>query len=446
MWGKMVKDHRWCYDGLLPFFRRTETHHDDKADPHQHGFDGPIHSAPALGRTYPLTEHLRAAYIKIGVKPIHDHNGGDNKGMAPHVDNWYNGKRQPAGKAYNLGDVKVITNTVVKRVILEESRDGLRKATGVELVSGQILGASKEVVVSCGALRSPQLLMLSGIGPAEELRRHDIPLLIESPGVGQNLCDHCAVTQFYRIRNPERGLCAPSSAFNHPSYLKGLPTDYIIAESAPSCLLKEALQYDHPNEAIADTHPSLSPPRSHYEFLPMYAPAEVPFTNMNIPLDGSIVSIGILNLLPTSRGHINLASANPLEDPLIDPNYCATVFDRTVLRAAMRRNMSAFETPEAQGVVMEEVPPAGYPALTSQSTDADLDVRVRRTAASFYHAGGTLSMGQVVDTECRVFGAQGLGVVDASVIPTPISAHYMVAIYALAEQMADIIAEKQERP
>ena len=438
----MVNDERWTYDGLLPYFRKTENHHDPQADPHQHGFNGPIHSTPALGRTYPLTKQLKEAYLKIGVKLISDHNGGDNKGMAPHVENWHNGKRQPAGKAYGLQGVEVLTNTTVKRIVLQDEPRNMKKVTGVELTSGQILKANKEVIVCCGSLRTPQLLMLSSIGPADELKKHHIPLLVEAPDVGKNLFDHGSLTQFYRIRNPENGLCAPSPNFNHPTYLEGFPTDYIIAESVPNSVIKSALQVDFPEHSVTDNHPHLFPPRSHYEILPMYAPTEVPLTNMNIPLDGSIISIGIINLLPTSRGSITLTSTDPAAAPLFDPNYYATHTDRAVMRAAMRRNMSAFETPEGQAIIVEEVPPAGFPPLTSKSTDAELDARVRRCGGTFYHTAGTASMGRVVDAECRVKGVAGLRVVDASVIPTPISAHFMVAVYALAEQMAEIIAGK----
>lgn len=444
LWGDMVGDQRWSYDGQLPYFRKTEHHHDSHTDPHKHGLDGPIHSTPALDRTYPLTQHLKKAYLRIGVKEIPDHNGGDNKGMAPHIEIWHDGKRQPAGKAYGLKGITILTNTTVKRIVLEDTTKGDKKVAGVELTTGEILKANKEVILSCGAIRTPQLLMLSGIGPAAELAKHHIPLQVDSPQVGQNLSDHTSITQFYRINDPELGHCAPAPAFfKDPSYLQGFPTDYIITESVPTPLLQQSLRLDSTTQ-VPPTHPHLHPPRSHYELIPMYAPTEVPLTNMSVPLDGSIISTGILNLLPTSRGSITLASTDPSADPLIDPNYYATHTDRCILRTAIRRNMAAFETPEAREVVKEEVPPPGYPALTSENSDEEIDARVRRCGASFYHCVGTAAMGEVVDTVCRVKGVQGLRVVDASVLPTPISAHTMVAVYALAEQMAEIIAGKKD--
>lgn len=364
LWAKFADDPRWSYDSLLPYFRKTETHHDRNADQHQHGFSGPIHSTPALNRTYPLTRQLKDAYLKIGVQPIPDHNGGSNKGMAPHIENWYKGKRQPAGKAYGLDGVEVLTTKTVKRIILDTSSGEKPRATGVELVSGETLRAAKEVILSCGALHSPQILMLSGIGSPSELSKHSIPVLVPSENVGKNFSDHSSLTQFYRLLDPERGFCAPSPGFNHPSFIEGFPTDYIIAESVSTSLLAPALQKDSSKpDAVSNDHPHLCPPRSHYEILPMYAPTEVPLTDMNIPMDGSIISIGILNLLPTSRGSITLASANPNDPPLIDPNYYATETDRVILRAGIRRNMAAFEQLMGgeEAVVKEEVPPAGYP-------------------------------------------------------------------------------------
>ena len=131
--------------------------------------------------------------------------------------------------------------------------------------------------------------------------------------------------------------------------------DVLIVESAPTHLIKAALAVDEDCETIQDTHPYIFPSRSHYEILPMYAPCEVPLTNMNVPLDGSIMSVGILNLLSTSLGAITLSSPDPVVAPSIDPNYYATEVDRVVMRYAIRRVVSAFETSEAQAAVAGEV-------------------------------------------------------------------------------------------
>ncbi|MCJ1306854.1 hypothetical protein MMC25_000498 [Agyrium rufum] len=385
---------------------------------------------------------VKDAFLSIGVNEISDHNAGNNKGLAPHVENWYQGKRQPAGKAYGLNDVDVLTNSMVMRIILEEGSDGRTKAIGAELTSGKIIKANDETILCCGTIRTSQILVLSGIGPAEELSKHNSKQLVDSPDVGRTLSDHYTITQFFKVRKPEKGLCAPSPAFNHPNFIEGFPTDYLTTESAPSEAIKAALIANGESD-VTDKHPLLHPPRRHYELLSMYARTEVPMTNMGLPFDGSILSVGILNMLPKSYGTITLNSTDPADDPIIDPDYCATKVDRVILRAAIRRNMAVFETPEGQSIVEGEVPPNGHTALTSASTDAELDARVRWVGASLYHATGTAAMGKVVNTECWVLGVNGLRVVDAGVITTPIAARYQVFVYAIAEQMADIIASKK---
>lgn len=215
--------------------------------------------------------------MKIGVKPIRDYNSGDNKSTAPHVGNWYKGKRQPAGKACGLKGFEVINEKTVRKIILEDGPDNLKKATGIVLTTGERLLAKREVIVCCGTIRTPQLLMLSGIGPADEFKKHNIPLLVESPEVGKNFSDHSSVTQFYRIRDPERGLCAPSPVFfTNPTYIEGFPTDYIITESAPTTNLKRALQHDHPDQTITDTDPNYSQPARTTKSSPCTPPQKFP--------------------------------------------------------------------------------------------------------------------------------------------------------------------------
>lgn len=136
---------------------------------------------------------------------------------------------------------------------------------------------------------------------------------------------------------------------------------------------------------------------------------------------------------------MKLNSADPLDDPLIDPNYYATEADRVVLREGLRLSMRAFETQEAQTFVDHEVVPEGFKTLTSGSTDEEIDERVKRSAATWFHFAGSAAMGKVVDPELRVYGVKGLRVCDASVFPCAIGAHTQVATYAVAEQGAAVI-------
>ena len=161
-------------------------------------------------------------------------------------------------------------------------------------------------------------------------------------------------------------------------------------------------------------------------------------TDLNIPFDGTCLTSGVLNILPTSHGCVKLASTDSTADPLIDPKYYATEVDRVVLRSGLRLSMRALETPEAQTLIDHEVVPQGFQALTSQSSDKEIDGRVKRSAAAWFHFAGYAAMGKVVDRELRVFGVKGLRVCDPSVFPCPIGAHYQVATYTLAEQAADM--------
>ena len=204
LWADIVNDKRWSYDGMLPYFRKTETHHDPNGvDPQQHGFDGPIHTT-ASARKYPLKELLNAAFIKgTGLPASTDANGGNPIGVAPYTENWHpKGKRQPAGKAYSLKGVDIVTNSPVRRVVL----DG-KVAKGAELVDGRKIMAKREVIISCGSIRTPQLLMLSGIGPAAELSKHGIEQLVDSPEVGGNFHDHVCMAQFYKVRSIPASYC-----------------------------------------------------------------------------------------------------------------------------------------------------------------------------------------------------------------------------------------------
>lgn len=439
LWAERVGNSRWSYQNLLPYFRRTETHHDAKNDQGQHGFDGPIHTTS--GRAYPLRESIHQAFIETGFHEIPDTSAG--AGLTPWVENWNDGTRQHSSKAFDLSGCHVITQAVVTRVILSDRK----AATGIALSDGRQIRATKEVIISCGAHKTPQLLMLSGIGPAEELRRHEIEQLVQSPMVGSNHFDHLSLHQAWKLRHPERGLAMGSPAYNKPEYSLGFPVEWLATYSVPTSTFSNGLSSD---PSAQPCHPSpqspLSPNRVHMGLLVAYAPMNLN-GDYDVPMDGSHVSSGALLFQPTSRGLITLTSKDPTCEPVVNPNYYSTLADKEMLRSGVRRVAYMMETPAGREIIEGETPPKGMPALTTDATDEEIDARVRAYSEVWHHSGGTAAMGtgvsnSVVDAEFRVHGTENLRVVDASVLPAPISATPQATVYAMAEVAAELIAQR----
>ena len=425
MWSKEVGDSRWSYSGLLPYFKKSEHWHDDKGDAAQHGFSGPIHTSSG-GRDYALREPIKEALLSTGLNFNPDMNSGDPNGVAQLVENWHDASRQHAAICYNLKDIHVMTDTVVQRVLFEGN-----KSTGVELTDGQCLTASKEVIISCGALRTPQLLMLSGIGTKAELSKHNINQVAELP-VGQHLHDHGSMNIVWKLKTPEKGYAFGSPAFNKPEYANGNPMDWMATGAAPDEILRRAASVDG-----TTFEPG---PRTDYEVTVMYAITAAAPVEM-APMDGTHITTGVLCLSPTSRGTVTLASDKATDNAIIDPRYFTTEHDRAVMRAGIRLTLQTMESEALKDYVECETPPPGMPRISSTSSDAELDKRVNAVSWSWFHAGGTASMGKVVDSQCRVYGVEDLRVVDTSIMPLSITAHLQAPTYAIAELAADLIAQ-----
>ena len=443
-WARVVQDSRWSYDGFLPFLKRVEHYYDEQADAHQHGFDGPMFttsiSASDPKRRYPLREPVRAAWAELGAKLNLDANTGSSIRINEVVENWRDGQRQPSGPTYGLSGVQVINNTLVHRVTFEHLDDGKQVASGVQLVDGRRVSATKEVIICAGTIRTPQVLMLSGIGPANELSKHGVHQLVDAPEVGRNLFDHFSLFQFWKLRHPEEGLSLGTPLWTDPAYFKGMPCDWAIRESLANDLLKTALKAD--GEEVSDQHSLLRPSRYHTESSVLYAPGGAALLGMDLPMDGSYVATSVMLTLPTSRGSITLESASPEEYPIIDPNYYATQTDRAVLRAGVRRTLQlVHETSGGQDIFESEAPPPGCSPLNSRSTDDEIDDRVRRAGLTYFHAAGSAAMGKVVDTDLRVYGTERLRVADASVLPVPVSAGLQPTLYGIAERTAELILQ-----
>ncbi|KAJ5662725.1 alcohol oxidase [Penicillium macrosclerotiorum] len=430
-WAKLAGDDRWNYANMLKYFKVTQSHHDPDGSPEKYGFGGPI-STTAEACTYPLRKTIRQAMLDAGLEYNPDTNGGNPFGFGPFTENWKNGQRQPASKAYDLSKAAILTDTVVARVDFDDSKT----AVGITLTDGTRYMATKEVLVTCGALKTPQLLMLSGIGPQSRLAQHNIPTIVDLP-VGENYHDKISTTFFWKLKNPEKGYALGSPAFNRPEFRNGNPIEWLATISTPHEELVKAAQVD----GLDARDPCLQEPRGNVEMMIAYAPIAGGGSEFRVPFDGNHISSPVVLLLPTSRGNITLASTDPMADPILNPAYLSTEMDRATMRAGMRLALQVMETDAAREVVEGETPPPGHEPLTSACTDSDLDRRMQIVGSSFFQNGGTAAMGSVVDTQCRVKGVQNLRVCDASVLPVPLAGHYQAPMYAFGEAVAQMLLE-----
>ena len=440
-WARIVGDDRWNYDGLLPFFKKSEHHRDPQVGPHHHGFEGPIHyssvSASDPDRRYPLREPLKALWEESGVKANTDGNNGSLLGISELEENWHQGARQPSHQAYSLKNVQVLTNTTVQRILFSDNTSGEKEATGVQLTDGGQISAKKEVILTAGAYRTPQLLLLSGIGPAEELKRQDIPVIVDLPEVGRNSIDHFALFQFWKIRNPSLSFFPGIPPWTSPAYFKGLPGDWTVRAPIPSNVLNDLI-----NKSSDDSHASavLSPSRCHLETAIFYVPAGAELVGLELPQDGLHVASSLMLMLPTSRGQLSLASTSIADSPRFDPQYYTTAADRgTLIQGVQHLTQVLLGSATGKAIFEKEVPPPGLPALEPSSKTEEVDERLRSVGVAHAHTMGTAAMGKVVDAKLNVYGVRGLRVADASVVPVPIGGHPQATLYALAEQGAEII-------
>ena len=437
-WAKAVGDQRWSYQGLLPYMKMSENHYRAKDCPQQRGSNGPMRVVSVLEsdpkRKYGLRQPIKRAWEELGLHENPKADCGSLKGICSLLENWNDGQRQPSNIAYNLEKVKILTSATVHKV--EFGRDQPPTASGVLLTDGRQIKARKEVILSAGTIKTPQILMLSGIGPADLLKKHDIPVIHQNEEVGKNYIDHFALFQVWKLRNPEKGLSMGTPLWNDQAFFKGMPCDWAVNDCLPSHLLEPSLRSDAASGKESDDS-LLGPDRCHIETMVVYSPVGAP-----VPMDGSYIATSVMLLVPTSRGSISITSSSLNDAPDINPNYFDTEFDRKALIYGTRRVVQALlGTSEGKAYVEAEGSPPGIPALTMESSDAEIEAKIRKTGQAHFHPAGTAAMGKVVDSDLCVYGTKGLRVVDASILPVAIGGHPQATIYAVAEQAADIIVK-----
>ena len=377
-WAELAGNKKWTYGGLLPWFKKSERHFDSSLSPEQHGYDGPVSlvSPQSTDRDYPLRAPLQAAWESLGVAKISDVLTGKPLGMADCIECRADGKRVISAQAYGLKGVQVLLDSLVSRVVVE--RKGSHDfATGVQLADGTVKCARREVILSAGAIHTPKILLMSGIGPAAELEQLGIPVVTDSPHVGKNLHNHLNVKQFWTLRKPERGLALGHPKFMKPQFAGANPADFTICQSVPKDGLRKALQTDEGK--AAEDHSLLRGQRSHVETFAQYA--AINKANPEIQLDGTHIQSVVVHMLPTSRGSVTLKSTDPLDMPVIDSRAYSTEADRCMVRYGVRRVQALFQdTAPGRDIVVSEAKAEELPVLSSKSTDKEIDERVFATA------------------------------------------------------------------
>ncbi|CAN7277823.1 choline dehydrogenase [Phenylobacterium sp. LjRoot164] len=424
----------WSYRDVLPYFKRSESL--EGGGDAWHGGAGPLKVSKA-STPNPIYSATVEAGRQAGFKVTSDFNGFQQEGWGPYQLTIHDGQRWSAARGYlhpalSRSNLTCITGARTSKIVIENGR-----ATGVEYIdakSGQkhVVHAAKEVLLSAGAVQSPQILQLSGIGDPEELGKFGIPVVKALKGVGANLQDHLDVTMSWECPQPitahslRKGLIKTLAiGMNYAFFGKGLGRQQFLESGA---FLKSRPDLDRPDLQV---HTVAAIMQNH--------------GNTAVPKDG--FTFHVCQLRPESRGRVGLRSADPTDDPAIFANYLATEEDRRALREGVRMMRKVAAQSALDPYRTEELFPG-----KDVETDEQIDAWIRKHAETIYHPVGTCKMGSdgdemaVVDGELKVRGIEGLRVVDASVMPTLVGGNTNAPTIMIAEKISDVIRGRAALP
>ena len=420
----------WSFDELLPYFKRMETwqHGGD----YYRGGDGPLRVADVSSQLHPLCKNFISAAKEIGFSFNKDMNGASQEGVGNYQITTHNGQRVSTSRAYlrpvmSRKNLTVIMNAHVTRILFEGKR-----ASGVEYKKAGNLNqvnANREVVLSSGTVNSPQLLQLSGIGPESVLKEANISVVHHSPAVGKNLQDHLGVSYFYKskVRTLNDQL--------RPWWGKLLQgVRYILTRTGPLSLSVNQ------SGGFVRTRDGLKAPNIQLYFSPVSYSLELPGKRAMLSPDPfSAMLLGVSNCKSNSRGQIRIKSSDPSVAPIIEPNYLSHKDDVQDLLEGVKLLRKLAKTESFSKVILDEFRPG--PECKS---DAQLVEDIKDNAWTVFHPSSTCRMGpnpekDVVDSNLKVYGIEGLRVADASIFPQLICGNINAATIMVGEKASDLI-------
>jgi len=440
-WAKITGDDTWRWDNVLPAFRRHESHwrldapgNADEAFQRLHGSTGEWRVEKQRLRWDILDAFAQAAQ-QAGIPATEDFNGGNNEGVGYFEVNQKDGWRWNSAKAflrptcYGRPNFEMWTAAHAARLLLEAQADGSQRCTGVQVWTGGEMvtaHAHKEVIMSAGAVNSPQLLQLSGIGPGALLQQYGITVVRDVPGVGANLQDHLQIRAVYKVQG------VPTLNTLAGSWLgkARIALEYALRRTGPMSMAPSQLG------AFTRSDPGRAHPNIEYHVQPLSLDA------FGEPLHAfPAFTASVCNLNPTSRGSIQIQSAHFQDAPAIVPNYLSTAEDRKVVADSLRITRRICAQPALAPYRPEEYKPG-----PQYHSDEELARLAGDIATTIFHPVGTTRMGRdndphaVLDSRLRVRGIAGLRVVDSGAMPTITSGNTNAPTLMMAEKAAEWIA------
>jgi choline dehydrogenase len=419
----------WSWEDVRPYFLRAE--HQERGAGEHHAVGGPLNVSDVT-QTHEVSDAVIEACEQAGLPRNDDINGAEQEGVGYYQLTVKNGQRCSAAVAYlhpvmGRANLRVATNALAARVLFEGKR-----AAGVEYLQGGrrlVAKAAREVILCGGAVNSPQLLQLSGVGPGELLRAHGVEVISDLPGVGENLQDHYVIAMTWRLK---AGVVSVNELTRGRRFL-GETMKYLLRRRGLLTLSAAHIA------VFCKSRPELAGPDIQFHVLPATMDVDKLVNEQKMELENAPgLTIAPCQVRPESRGHIRIASADPAVYPAIAPNYLSASLDQEVAVASLRWGRKIAGEPALRGWIDHEMTPG--PAL---QTDQDLLAFARMAGSTIYHPVGTCQMGHgpaaVVDPQLRVHGVEALRVVDASIMPHLVSGNTNAPTIMIAEKAADMI-------